>query len=416
MSSVDVTKERYRIDLITAFNNLRIYIGTFYDIFTPAAKQKYDEQFDKIEEKLVKCLNALELSHEVASNSVENIQSQVHTQTHSSLNIFNETFPPNTSNHLTQSTENILTDLEQITIRFGSTPNLNTTDFEDVFFDSVDNMEAQQKFLSLCGSQISKNYDGDPLHLAAFVNSVKLLKGVQGDNAALLLLFVKSKLIGRALEAIDNTADTVDKVIDQLEAEIKHENSKVLKGRMAAVHFNPSKSKEFAQETELLAEALQRTLILEGMTKQRAKEEAIEKTIDLCRKSTRSDLVRSILGASTFNSPQEVISKFIVENSTDKDEKQILAFRAFQNKQKTSTRGRGFYRGNNYRNSNNGNGNWRYNNNNNNNRQGRGRGRGRGRGNYRNNHNNTRGVNFLENQAAPPPGVQQVSQIAADQQ
>lgn len=187
------------------------------------------------------------------------------------------------------------------------------------------------------------------------------------------------------------------------------------------MRFSPGKAQDFAKESESLAEALQRTLILEGMTKAKACDEAIETITELCRKTTNSDVVRSILGASTFSSPQEVISKFIVENAKDKNEKQILAFRTYQNKQRVHSRGRGNNRGNNgqnYRNSNNNfqnrnennGGNWRGH---------RGRGRGRGRGNYNNynnNYNNTRGVHYLENQAAPPPGAQQVAQIQADQQ
>lgn len=187
---------------------------------------------------------------------------------------------------------------------------------------------------------------------------------------------------------------------------------------MAALRFTPSKSQDFSKETELLAEALQRTLIIEGMTKEKAKEETIEKTIEICRKSAHSDVVRSILGASSFSTPQEVISKFIVENTTDKSEKQILAFRAYQSKQRTQTRGRGNFRGQNSRNQyhsqyNNQNNDGNYRNNNNSNWRGqnryRGRGRGNGRGNYGNNRNAQ--INMLENTTAPASGAQQIERI-----
>lgn len=97
-----------------------------------------------------------------------------------------------------------------------------------------------------------------------------------------------------------------------MEAAIKPENSKVIKGRKAALRFYPNITQEFSKEAESLAEALQRSLILDRMTKEKAREESIEKTIEVCQKSAHSDVVRSILGASAFVTPQEVISKFIV--------------------------------------------------------------------------------------------------------
>lgn len=479
MSTNERKLEEYRIELVTKFNNLRLYIGTYHDKFSADAQQRYAIQFDKLEEKVNRCFNILQLEFELPNRfepinvylvrprveqseagpsnklldvpehveggsispllnlSIDSDSETEHTDPNlnaiSNLNRFHSDFPQNTNNIITHSAENLLIPIENAIIISGSTPNLNQTNFEDCIsglseqesdlsYNSSDSEEEMaDKFLSLCGSQINKPYEGDPLQLASFVNTVKLLQGVQGDNAATLLLFVKSKLSGKALEAIDNTANTVDLLIQQLEASIKPENSKVIIGRLAALRFNQSKSQEFSKEAESLAEALQRTLILEGMTKAKACEETIEKTVELCRQTTHSDVVRSIMGAASFGSPQEVISKFIVENTKDKNEKQVLAFRSQQQRQRVQNRGRGNFRGNgqNQRYQNNRNYNNRYDNNGGNWRgQNRGRGRGRGRGNYNNNYGNgnAQRVNYLENQAAPPPGAQQVSQIQAEHQ
>lgn len=114
----------------------------------------------------------------------------------------------------------------------------------------------------------------------------------------------------------------------------------------------------------------------------------IDKTVDMCRASTTSYVVKAILGAATFEDPKDVIARLTIETSKDNDDKQILAYQKYSknnNKQnignsykKNNNRGR---YNNNYQNNNNG----QYNNSNN---SYRGRGRGRGRGSYQNNGNN----------------------------
>lgn len=52
--------------------------------------------------------------------------------------------------------------------------------------------------LKLAGGQISKPYAGDALALQPFINSIKLIKTVAGDDHAdLIKTFVLSKLEGR---------------------------------------------------------------------------------------------------------------------------------------------------------------------------------------------------------------------------
>lgn len=98
-----------------------------------------------------------------------------------------------------------------------------------------------------------------------------------------------------------------------------------------------SKLKEFSQNAEDLAEALQRSLIIEGIPHNERNEMAIEKTIEACRNAARSDYVKSVLAASRFDSPNEVIAKYLVENATETTEttetteKQILAYKRFNN-------------------------------------------------------------------------------------
>lgn len=206
---------------------------------------------------------------------------------------------------------------------------------------------------------------------------------------------------GRALELIPNTNPTVAQIKDALRNSIKPDNSTVISGKMLALHANKNNLTDYAKEAEQLAEALERTLVIEGTTQQKAREMATEKTVEMCRQNARTDFMRSVLAASAFATPKDAIAKYVIEVSKETQEKQILAIRQNNSKGKNKN-----YRGKNkWNNKNNG----RNNNNNNGNqsrtyynRNGDGRGGGgRGRGNGRYNGNNNNNVRMLENSNVP---------------
>lgn len=144
---------------------------------------------------------------------------------------------------------------------------------------------------------------------------------------------------------------------------------------------------------------MQRTLIIEGISQEKAREMTVDRTIELCRQSAKTEKVGTILAATTFSTPKDVLAKFVVETTKDKNEKQILAFRQqnnfqhrssnnFNNRNANNNRGRGnAYRQRTFTNSNN-----QKNSNGNNFRNYRGnrnfQNNNRGRGNYRNSYNN----------------------------
>lgn len=215
--------------------------------------------------------------------------------------------------------------------------------------------------------------------------------------------FIISKLGGKAMECVDPNAQNVDVIIESLRQNIKPDNSKVVTGRLFARKPDRAKLTDFTEQAELLADALQRSLVIEGITMAKAREMTIEKTVELCRNSTRSDLVKSILAATKFDSPKEVVAKYVVEGTVEEKERQILQFRA-QNK-RGFNKGRGQYKN---QKSNNGyqkNG-QNYNSNNNSyfHNRNKSRGTGRGRGNYNNNYNHNQSqqyVRFTENLQGP---------------
>lgn len=272
------------------------------------------------------------------------------------------------------------------------------------------NMDAPA-FLKLCGSTINQSYSGDPLALKSFVNSINLLKSIDPTKANILKLFVQAKLIGKALECVRSDPASVDEIIADLEKYIKPDNSKVIEGRMQALRFSSNRAQEFTEQAEKLADALQRTLKIEGMTPEKAMEETVDRTVDMCRQSAHTDFIRSVLASTTFATPKDVLAKFVIESSKEKTEKQILTMRSQNNRtnnfQNRNVNGRG--RGNFNRNRQNNQNAPRYNNfrnnrGNNRNYQSFQRGRGGNRSNF-NNFNNDRYIRMMaENYHGPPNG------------
>lgn len=211
-------------------------------------------------------------------------------------------------------------------------------------------------FIALAHRMINNKYAGDPLALDSFIDAIELLKDLCEDhNKAIFLKFVMTRLEGLARESILTTPETVDAVVRQLRDGIKTESSKVIEGRILALRADRSSLMKFSEQAEKLAEQFKRSLCLEGFSREKAKEIAIEKTVEMCRKSSKNDTVKAVLAASSFSEPKEVIAKMIIEINNLKHDKPSTSYsHKFGNSNKNS--------GNHNGNSNRGNGNGHHNN------------------------------------------------------
>lgn len=147
----------------------------------------------------------------------------------------------------------------------------------------------------------------------------------------MLKSFILTKLQGKALEIIPETANTIEAIVNALKAKIKPENSKVVEGRMMALRADKSNLQDYAKRAENLADCLKRSLILEGISETKAQEMVIDKTIELCRANSNSPVVISILQSAKFDSAKEVVAKYIIQSNKSKHEQQILSFQKRQN-------------------------------------------------------------------------------------
>lgn len=291
---------------------------------------------------------------------------------------------------------------------------------------------AADVFLTMCTRHINRHFAGDPLERSAFIKSIKLLQTVAENDAnkKILANYIHTRLTGKASECVPTDSEDIELIIRALEDNCRADNSKVIAGRLMALRADRANLTDFSKKAEQLCEAYQRSLVLEGSSREKAIELSIDKTIDLCKANTTSTVVKAMLASYKFEDANEVIAKYTIETRNVAADSQTLHFRANHRGRSNFNRNprQNFHnnsRGNNYNNNNhngwNGNSqiyrNSNYNNNNNGNR-GRNfnQSRGQSRGNYHRNgqRNNVYQFNHSGNETAPPPGDNAVRMNRAD--
>jgi hypothetical protein len=250
------------------------------------------------------------------------------------------------------------------------------------------------EFLGLCGRSINKTFEGEPLEVRAFIDSISLLEefATTAELERVLISFVLSKLNGSVREKVPETPTNILEIKNAIKEKIRPESSDIIEGRFLAL--NEKRLDDFQNKAEKLAEQLKRALILEGVSEPKAKEMTIKSTIQLCRKKANTPDVRSVLSATSFDSPKEVIAKLITQINVVKDEKMADFYKKnnpYVNNRGNKSGNRGSFRGGRFQRRNNYEG-QRNNENNQQNQFGQGNNRGRGifRGrNYQNQRNRT---------------------------
>ncbi|HBK82997.1 MAG TPA: hypothetical protein DDZ41_05275, partial [Flavobacterium sp.] len=123
------------------------------------------------------------------------------------------------------------------------------------------------EFLKLAAATINRSFEGDPLKLNSFIDAIELLDSIASNELKdTLILFVKTRLEGKAREIIPENPTSIQDIIKILKNKIKPENSKVVAGKIATLQIRNNDYAEFSKNVEELADALERTLVIEGMT------------------------------------------------------------------------------------------------------------------------------------------------------
>ena len=202
-------------------------------------------------------------------------------------------------------------------------------------------VEEKISFITTCSSILRDNFDRNPLCLESFLDKVALIKELTSQKLVpTLIAFVKSKLQGKAREALPENITSLQQIVEALRSRIKPDSSKIVAGRITSLQVKDGDYQDFAKQAEDLADALERSLVIEGMTKEKAHEMAVEQTVSVCRINSKSDLVKTVLVATPFKDKKDVIAKMIVEQSTEMKKRQVLAFKSRQHFNPNSQEGR----------------------------------------------------------------------------
>lgn len=337
------TLTKYRKQIIPAYNVFIEYIAERYEKVDDEGQKIFDQWLQRAREKFVACLNALECTH-----SLPTIYEYVN-DTH--VGPVPEPTQPQATESDTDTDNN--TDRTQDSYEKASTSTAHKNASADVNVDQENNSNKNNKknnnsknnsknknnernmgdmtpleLFNVVNRQFKQNYGGEPLGLTPFLDSVDLLYEFATTPALRgnLLRYVTAKLEGRARELITDEVDSIDAFKRVLRENISPESSEVIRGRIGALRYAYNRQEEFVVKAEELAEGLRRALHIEGMSAKMAHETSIQETVRLCRRSTNSDLVKSILMSSQFKNPKEVIAKLITESDAYVKEQQILRF------------------------------------------------------------------------------------------
>lgn len=402
------TLQKYREAIIPAYNKFVQFLNLNYESVTGKDQDYFDEQLARARILFVKCLDNLKCTHELPYNLrglIENEQiGQINSRNQPGSTVVTEISHNKNSNSNNQNSRNTSEgqnsgnpedqnndnnsenrnndnnsenqnndNNSENQNNDNNSENRNTdNNSEDRNSDNNDDRNSENnsedrnsannsddednfsimnalELFNAVNRQFRQNYSGDPLGLTSFIDAVDILSefATTNDLQKSLVRYVKAKLEGRAREFVTEDIETIAGLKQVLKANIVPENSKVIEGRIASLRYAYSRQEEFSSKAEELADALRRTLIVEGMTPSKANEISIDKTVQLCRKSTNSDIVKSILSSAHFDSPKEVIAKMITENDTCVKEKQILKFTKTQNGKNGNQKWRGRGRNNN---------------------------------------------------------------------
>lgn len=329
---------RYRDEIVEAYNTIVQYIGDNIVNFERRAQDIFLQKIDGVELILRNRLRTLHFEVEFPPDRLDLLTSECikqiteDTDEASGSCVSAIASEADVSLEFDDNSNDDLKNIEQVNLN----ANENGTDSSLINNNSpvsqANLIMEKPAFVALMAANIRHNFSGDPLTLPAFIASIDFLKelATTPDLLTLLKKFVITKLEGRAAEMIPANVESVDELIKILRERIKHENSKVIEGRMMALRADRAKFQEYANQVEELADALRRTLISDGMPRELAERQVIDKTIDLCRSNTQNATVKSVLVSKKFEDAKEVVAEFIIQSNTVRQEAQVLSLRKYQ--------------------------------------------------------------------------------------
>lgn len=291
-------RAEYKNCIVATYNEIISFVCTSYAHFTQDEIKVIQNRLTALRSKLKECFEILKVTYKFEPNLLQQIDIDKITE-------ITDTSPiDNNSNH--SGTINSDSDSDSAETVTDNTQPQNV--------QLANNMaQSAPDFIRLANQTLHVRFDGDPSALECFLDGIDLLKDLcEEQNKGTFLKFVKTRLEGKARELIGDPKD-VDEIVSVLKASIKPESSKVIEGRFLALRADKCSLFKFSERAEKLAEQLNRSLFVEGYSKEKAMEITIDKTVEMCLKSVKHDRIKSVLDSTVFSDPKEVISKMITQ-------------------------------------------------------------------------------------------------------
>lgn len=325
---------RYANELVESYNAFVNYVSERYSGYSRLDQNKIDNAFEETHKKnLAECLEILhyEIDRPASLNAADtdtlrkiptdsDTDESIDTEDDDRTNLTGPTDESSGNNKTsveasgshTQNLENNSKDTD-----LNKNPN-NSLEPEKTI--KTVKMTSKIEFHNLCTRTFTEVYNGDPSGLDSFVRKIESIEILceNNDHTAILIRNILANVKYRALDIMPKDPKTVDAITNVLKEKIKPEKSSIIEGRMMALKLDRTNFSDYTKKVEQLADKLKRSLIIEGMTQEKANELAVQKSIDLCKMNTKSTLVQSVLSSSKFDTPKEVVAKYILETQGEK--------------------------------------------------------------------------------------------------
>ena len=91
-------------------------------------------------------------------------------------------------------------------------------------------IDQKKLFISLCSGIIRENYDGNPLALESFLDKIDFIQDLTDENLNYTFMaFIKSKLEGKARDALPYNVNTIESIKSALRNKIRLDSYKYIK-------------------------------------------------------------------------------------------------------------------------------------------------------------------------------------------
>lgn len=228
----------YKRDIYTVYVNFFIFVNSIYDTIPAKEKSETYELLTYVANKFEECLIRLNCKYRLSESllDIPNFDEikliGIETSTEQS---------PEPIESEVDDFQDISTDLSNIELQ-------QSEHFEQSFSNQGDSAEEPRSisvtveenklsmevpdFMRLCANTINYKYEGEATGLTPFINAVELLEQIATTDGLrnILISFIKTKLTGKAGDALSEEDITLVLIKNKLKSKIKPESSKVLEG------------------------------------------------------------------------------------------------------------------------------------------------------------------------------------------